>query len=208
MRKDLLMAAQQEFFAMYPLGFNDPEMIEISKKHKVVKMHEMALEMFGKDKYGFVEEMIENMIKIISRSSLVSVFEKPKFRDFARSLSVEKKEALVQGLYECLHGNQEVGFNQMVQILVEGKLGKWSLMTVILYYYYPQKEVFCKPTTVKNMIKTFELEGLIYKPRPSYEFYTLFRKTLIEMRSYVDPNLGPDNAAFSGFLMMMMPKQS
>lgn len=205
MRTDLLKAMESEFFASYPEGFNDPEMLAISKKHKVVKMHEMVLDMFSEEKFGFIEETLEHMIKIITRSSLISVFERPKFRDFARSLSTDKKERLVMGLYECLHGDQEKGFGEMIEVLVEGKLAKWSLMTVILYYYSPQEEVFCKPTTVKNIIKTFELEGLVYKPRPSYAFYVQFRQTLKELRRHANPNVAPDNAAFSGFLMMMMP---
>lgn len=204
MRIDLLKSAELDFFAEYPQGFEDPMMEAIKKKHKPEKMHEMALEAFDKDKFGFIEETLENMIKVVTRSSMVSVFEKPKFRDFARSLSTDEKEILVGGLYNLIHGNQEEGFLMMVDILKRGKLAKWSIMTICLYYYYPQTEVFVKPTTAKGIIKTFELEGIIYKPQPYYEFYTKYRNMILEMRKQVDERLGPDNAAFSGFLMMTM----
>jgi len=49
-------------------------------------------------------------------------------------------------------------------------------LTVIPAYYYPNKEVFIKPTTVKNIIEIFELEGLQYKATPSYDFYKNIRK--------------------------------
>lgn len=204
MRVDLLKACEVRFFSMYPEGFDDPEMLAIKKKHKVGKMHELALEMFEKERFAFVEDTLENMIKLITRSSMVSVFEKPKFRDFARSLSRDEKEILVHGLYEFLHGNRATGFEMMLDILTRGKLAKWSLITIIPYYYHPQEEAFCKPTTVKGIISIFELEGLVYKARPSFVFYEDYKKQLLEMRAMVHPNLGPDNAAFSGFLMMMM----
>jgi len=204
MRLDLLKAAVAEFKGIYPMGFQDPEMLEISKKHKALKMQEMAHNMFDKDKFGFPNEIIEDMIKIISRSSLVSIFEKPKFRDYVRSLSPETKEALSHSLYERLYNDKEAGFNTMVQILVQGKIAKWPVISVIPYYLYPQEEAFIKPTTVKNIIRVFELEGIIYKPRPSYDFYLEYRRQLLEMRKHVDPDLAPDNAAFSGFLMMAM----
>ncbi len=204
MRIDILKAAEAEFFSIYPEGFDDPEMVAIKKRHKSHKMTEMAHEAFGEDKFGFTHEIIENMIKIVTRSSLISVFEKPKYRDYLRSLDADSREMLAHGLYEQLHGNPQAGFNETLDILIQGKLAKWSLISVIPYYYYPQTEAFMKPTTVKGIVNTFELEGLIYKPRPSYNFYIEYRKQLMEMRKMVSPNLGPDNAAFSGFLMMIM----
>lgn len=204
MRIDILKAAEAEFFSIYPEGFDDPEMAAIKKRHKVAKMTEMAHDAFGKDKFGFTQEIVENMIKIVTRSSLISVFEKPKYRDYLRSLDQETKDLLAHGLYLQLHGDSEKGFNLVLDVLTLGKLAKWSLISVIPYYYYPQTEAFMKPTTVKGIVTTFELEGLIYKPRPSYSFYIEYRRQLMEMRKMVSPNLGPDNAAFSGFLMMIM----
>lgn len=206
MRKDLLKACEIEFFTLYPGGFDHPDMEVIKKKHKSGKMHEMAQEMFGKDKFGFTEQIIEDMIKIISRASMVSLFEKPKFRDFARSLSSGEKDVLAGGLFEILHGDMSKGYEMMLDILTRGKLAKWSLMTIIPYYYHPMEEVFCKPTTVKGIIKVFELEGLVYKPRPSYSFYIEYKKQFLEMKELSHQALKPDNAAFSGFLMMMMER--
>jgi len=205
MRTDLLMAAQEEFLFRYPLGFDDEEMLIIKKKHNISKLHDFVVDAFAKEKFVFVEVIIEDMIRLISRASMVSMFEKPKFRDYARSLSTESKEKLVFGLYELLHGNQELGFNEILDILVNGKMARWSLISAFMYYYSPELEVFCKPTTVKNIIRVFELEGLIYKPRPSYDFYVLFRKNIIEMKAMCDQRIGNDNAGMTGFLMMTMP---
>jgi hypothetical protein len=84
------------------------------------------------------------------------------------------------------------------------KLAKWSIVTLIPYYYARDKEFFIKPTTTKDIIKFFEIEGFTYKPRPTYEFYERYIKVLEEMKSQVSPLIGQDNAGFTGFLMMVM----
>ncbi len=80
---------------------------------------------------------------------MVSVFEKPKFRDYARSLGRGEKEILIRGLEDFLYKDQESGFSAMVDILSPGKIAKWPVLTVIPEYFNPQVEIFVKPTTVK-----------------------------------------------------------
>lgn len=144
------------------------------------------------------------MTKVISASSMVSLFEKPKFRDLLKTLPEKEKRKLSNGLKNLLHGNQEKGFTDILTILRSAKIAKWTLMTIISTYFYPDKEVFVKPTTAKGVIATFELEDLIYRPQPSWEFYQRYRESILEMKDFVDPSLTPSNAAFSGFLMMTM----
>ena len=107
-------------------------------------------------------------------------------------------------LYELLHGNKKEGFEGLVEVLAFYKLAKWSIVTLIPYYYARDKAFFIKPTTTKNIIKYFELEGVEYKPRPTYAFYQKYTKALKEMKSKVDASLGKNNAGFTGFLMMAM----
>jgi hypothetical protein len=45
---------------------------------------------------------------------------------------------------------------------------------------------------------------LVYKPRPTYEFYAKYTKILETMKSQVSPLISADNAGFTGFLMMAM----
>ena len=58
--------------------------------------------------------------------------------------------------------------------------------------------------TTKNIIKTFELEDLIYKSKPSFEFYDKYTKALDVMKSNVDKSLSPDNVGFTAFLKVAM----
>ncbi len=188
----------------YPGGFSHPDMMAIGKKHKMDKMITSSQAAFARKNFRDTTDIIENMIKIVSRSSLVSVFEKPKFKDFANNLEPKHKNALVNGLKEQLHGDEQKGFEKILDIMKIGKMAKWSLISICPVYFRPQQEVFVKPTTAKNIIARFGLTGLVYKPQPGWAFYDEFRARINEMKSMVDPSLSPNSAAFTGFLMMSM----
>ena len=202
-----LKRAENEFFDRYPGGFDNPEMIAIRKKHKLDKMIEFTQDSFVKRNFKLPELIVENMIKVVTRSSLISVFEKPKLRDFARSLPSDIKKILTEGLEELLHSNEQIGFEMVLEVLKTGKLAKWSLMTICQTYYRPQVEVFVKPTTVKGIIEYFEIKNLQYKPTPTWAFYDEYRALINEMKTKVDASLSPYNVAFSGFLMRTMEER-
>ena len=142
------------------------------------------------------------MVKTVSSSSLVSVFEKPKFRDFVASADSHTHGQLAEGLHDFLHGDQRNGFVSLVKALAPAKLAKWSLVTLIPNYFHPDTEVFVKPTTAKGVISHFELQVPDYRPMPYWDFYTAYRETIMTMKQACDPALGVSNVAFCGFLMM------
>ena len=197
-----LREAESLFLHRYPGGFESEEMQKIGKKHNVGKLVEFASTALAGVNFSNQSRVLEDIVKIVSRSSMVSMFEKPKFRDYVNGLNRDDRAFLAAGFKHLLHGKQEQGFNEVLDVLSEGKLAKWSLITICLLYYRPQSEVFVKPTTTKNVIRQFELEYLIYKPRPSWEFYSAYRTTIEGMKTKVSPTLSPNNAAFTGFLMM------
>ena len=199
-----LKQAEAEFLARYPGGFNHPDMITIGKKHNVGKMTEQAKELLSKKAFQKTGPVLASLIKVVSRSSMVSMFEKPKFRDYVNGLDRDEREALAMGFQLLLHGKQQRGFEIVIDILARGKLAKWSLITICPNYMKPLDEVFVKPTTAKNVIKYLELENLDYKPRPSWAFYEEFRRQILAMKEKVDPSISPSNAAFTGFLMMSL----
>ncbi|MBV1906097.1 MAG: hypothetical protein KUG75_08465 [Pseudomonadales bacterium] len=190
----------------YPGGFADPEMEKIGKRHNVDKMTLMAKESFNQQACSNVHLAAENMVKIINRSSMISMFEKPKFRDFVKGLDENGKAFMVNALSQLLHNRaqakQRAGFEALVDILRTEKLAKWSLVTIIPAYYAPQREIFVKPTTTKNVLRYFEITDPVYKPSPTWEFYQKYRKLINQAKTNIDPNLSPTNAAFTGFLMM------
>ncbi len=206
MNIDKLKEAEAQFLQQYPGGFADPDMEKIGKRHKVGQMTELAQASFKKSYFKDPRSISDNMVKVVGRSSMVSMFEKPKFRDFVSMQNNADLKTLTDGLKNYLHGNQQRGFEAMVEILLTQKLAKWSVLTIIPNYFHPDTEVFVKPTTAKGVIQHFELEGVEYKPLPSWEFYERYRDIILDMRSRVDPSLAPNNAAFCGFLMMSLQR--
>jgi len=206
MNLDKLKEAEKEFFKRYPGGFAHPEMQKIVQKHRPEKMSALAQTSFAKEKFKDPIQIVESMIQIVSRSSMISLFEKPAFRDFAKSLGPTERERLALGLGEFLHADEEMGFGMLVDVLKKGKLAKWPIVTVVPVYFRPRKEVFIKPTAAKGIIQHFEIDGLQYKPTPTYAFYKGYRAAINKMKKEVEASLSPDNAAFCGFLMMSMER--
>ena len=204
MNLEKLTTAAERFLKRYPGGFQHPEMAALGKKHKMDAMTLFSQANFSKEKFNASGTIIENMVKLVSRASMISVFEKPKFRDFANSLMAQDREIFAIGLEERLYGNEQKGFEMLLEVLQAGKMAKWPLMTICPVYCNPQKDVFVKPTTAKGVIEFFELHSLQYKPAPTWDFYKEYRAVINEMKAAVDPSLSPNNAAFTGFLMMSL----
>jgi hypothetical protein len=200
-----LKQAEEAFLARYPGGFANPELTAIrKKKHNVDKMIAVAQESFAKRNFKLPDQIAQHMIAVVSRSSVISMFEKPRFRDAISDFAPEEKRVLAHGLEELLHKNEQSGFETILDLLKTRKLAKWALMTIFQTYYRPQQAVFVKPTTVKGIIQFFELNHLQYKPTPSWAFYAAYRETLLEMKSKVDSSLSPTNIAFSWFLLLSL----
>jgi hypothetical protein len=198
-----LKQAEAAFLDRYPGGFANPEITAIrTKKHNVDKMITFAQESFAKRNIRLPDLVVQNMVKVVSRSSVISRFEKPKFREFADSLLPEERILLADGLKQLLHGDEQLGFETILRLLKSRKLAKWSLMTVCQTYFHPQRDVLVKPNTVKGIIQYFELNNLQYKPTPSWEFYDAYRSAVHDMKSKVDRSLAPTNPAFSWFLLL------
>lgn len=206
MDKKKLKAAERRFLDRYPGGFAHPDMVAIGKKHKVEQMVSLAQQAFKKRSFVDPYAISAAMVQMVSRASMVSLFEKPRFRDLVATADARGINALSDGLKHFLHGNQAKGFETLVAALSQQKLAKWSLVTIIPNYYQPDEEVFVKPTTAKGVIEYFGLTGLEYKPQPSWDFYKAYREAVLEMRSLVHPSIAPNNAAFCGFLMMSTPR--
>jgi hypothetical protein len=201
-----LKQAEEDFLAQYPGGFDHPEIAALARKHKIDKMVTLAQEGFARENFRSPALIVENMAKVVSRSSMVSVFEKPKFRDFVHALAMEQKQVVAKGLQEVLYGAEAQGFDLLLAAFQGGQVAKWPLMTVCQTYFRPDVEVMVKPSTVKGVIEHFQLENLHYKPMPSWSFYAGYRDAINDMKRLVDPSLSPSNAAFSGFLMLSMER--
>ena len=203
MNLDKLKSAEANFLQMFPAGFEDEGLTEVRKRHRLARMNLLALEVFQEANFFIADQFLEGLIKIISRSSMLSMFEKPKFRDIISSLNSSERELLTSYYRELFHGDQENGFDSIVDFLAFYKMAKWSVVTIGMSYHKPEREVFVKPTTTKKIISELELD-LIYRPRPTWSFYERYTETVFEIKKNVSSSLAPNNAALTGFLMLAL----
>ncbi|MFK7977104.1 MAG: hypothetical protein AB8C02_13300 [Halioglobus sp.] len=202
MNRTKLLQAEAQFLSQYPAGFEDPGLEHIKKKHNVDKLAAFAADSLSRSQFNRPEHIVETTLKIVSRSSMVSRFEKPKFRDFIHCLNGGEREAFANALEMRLYGrSKKRGFEEMVGMLQPHGLAKWSVVSVVPFYVFPTKEAFVKPTTAKGIIANLEIEDLQYKPLPTWDFYQGYQRLLRDIRETVSSSLSPNNAAVTGFLM-------
>jgi len=101
MSYEKLRLAEASFWQRYPGGFADPGMASIKKKHDIDRLAGFAKKSFARSNFNRPELIVESLIKMVSRSSMVSRFEKPKLRDFLQSLNSYEREAPAAGLGSC-----------------------------------------------------------------------------------------------------------
>lgn len=202
MNIEKLKLAEADFLARYPGGFADPGMVTIKKKHNVDKLTEFAQANMSRSNFNSPEQVCDTLVRIVSRSSMVSMFEKPRFRDFVRALNSHEKEHLALAFEKRLYGrSKRAGFEEILGMLAHHKIAKWPVISAVPFYFAPKKEAFVKPTTAKRIIAYLEIEDMQYRPGPSWEFYSAYVKLLNKVKKEVHPSISPNYAALSGFLM-------
>ena len=206
MNWDKLREAEANFLQIYPRGFADPAMQAVRKKHNVARLVEFAQSTLTRESCHKPEFIADTLLKIISRSSMVSRFEKPPFKAFLSALSSDEKKTLARGVEQRLFGHRQRGFDEVLAMLSFHKIAKWAVVSAVPFYHSPRREVFVKPSTAKGILALLEVDDLHYHSAPSWAFYTGYRKVLVEVRKRVSPSLSPNYAALSGFLMMSLKR--
>ncbi|WP_417327240.1 hypothetical protein [Halarcobacter sp.] len=200
MNIEKLKDLEAEFFEEYPKAFEDERLLKLMKKFNPSKLEELSNQYFHKDNFSQPEIVCENFIKIVSKSVVVSFYDKMKLKDAIKDMGMYQKDMFSIALYDLLHGNEKDGYDSFVEILSEYSLAKWTLVSLVPYYMNRKKEYFIKPTTAKNIINYLELKDLKYKPKPSFEFYKGFKKALDEIKKNVPKNLSEENICLTAFL--------
>ena len=199
MKIEKLDVLESEFLYRYPKGFQDEHFFPTMKKFKPEKLEAFAKEALKKENFSNPNLIVDGFFKTIQKSVMVSLFDKLKLKDALASLNSYEKDMLSIEIYELLYGDKKLGFEGLVEFLSEYKLAKWTLISVVPYSINRQTEYFIKPTTTKSIIKYFDLKNLVYKPKPSFEFYDNYTKVLDEMKLKLEKSITFDNAAYTGF---------
>lgn len=197
--------AEAAFLGRYPLGFDDPGMAPIRKRHNVPQLASFAKDNVTRLTLTQPENFSELLVKITGRSSMVSRFEKAPFRECVAMLTSRDKRRLARAYEKRLFGNRKrQGFEEIVEFFAPFRLARWSLLSALPFYLAPTREVFVKPTTAKKIVELLEIDSLEYHARPDWAFYDGYRKLIREVKQHLDPRLTANNAAITGLLMFSL----
>jgi len=200
MNIEKLKECEAEFLEQYPDGFDDRNFFPTMKSFNPLKLEEFAKEVLKEENFQNPNLVVDGFFKVVQKSVFVSLFDKLKLKDMIATLNSYEKDMLSIEIYELLYGDKKEGFEGLVEFLSEYKLAKWTIISVVPYCINRDQYYFIKPTTTKNIIKVFDLEDCVYKPKPSFEFYEKYTKSLDKMKSSIDKSLSPDNVGFTAFL--------
>lgn len=187
MNREKLREAEASFLQIYPRGFADPAIQPLRRKHNVDRLVAFTQENLTRASCNRPEFVAEMLLRIISRSSMVSRFEKPRFREFIGSLGSEDKRALAYAVEQRLFGRKQKGFEAVLDMLLHHGIARWAVISAVPFYFAPRREVFVKPTTAKGILAFLEVDSPRYHATPSWAFYRGFRDLLTEVRKLVSP---------------------
>lgn len=199
-----LKTAEAAFLSEFPGGFNNPgpAMQRILRIHNVDQLATFTHANVTEATLSQPQLFADTLLKIMSRSSMVSRFEKPLFKSFLGGLSTKHTRALAEAFRKRLSGRQKrEGFEEIVALFSRHSVARWSFVSALPFYFAPTKEAFVKPMAAKKIVALLEMDDLRYHARPDWAFYNGYRKLILEIRKHVDPDLAPHNAAITGFLM-------
>ena len=202
-----LREAEAVFLSRFPRGFNDPDpwMEKIRKRHNIEKLHDFTRHNLSEITFSQPHKFTDVLVSIITRSSMVSRFEKPPFRRFVDALDSKDRRRLAEAFRKRLVGRKKrEGFDEIVSVFARYKLARWSLVSAVPFYFKPTREAFVKPSTAKKIIAFLEIEDMHYHARPDWAFYSGYRKLILDIRKLVNDDLKSNNAAVTGFLMSSM----
>ena len=200
-----LKEAEAAFLARFPKGFADPGLEKIRKSHNVDRLADFARINLTQAALSRPHSFSDVLLKIVSRSSMVSRYEKPLFREFLNALDSNERHRLAEAFRKRLFlPNKREGFEEIVDLLAHYKLARWSVVSAAPFYFAPAKEAFVKPSTARRIVSFLEVEDLRYHPRPDWAFYSGYRRLILDIKAQVDPSLTPNNAATTGFLMVSL----
>ena len=199
-----LHEAEALFLQLYPAGFADPAIAPIRRKHNVDQLVRFTQAALTRASCQQPHHVVQSVFKIISRSSMVSRFEKPNFRAFIKTLSSDGEKEFAYAIEQRLFGRKQLGFERLVALLAPHQVARWALVSAIPFYHAPRREAFVKPSTAKAILAFLEVHDLHYHSTPTWAFYKGYQRLLLDIRRRVHPSLSPSNAALSGFLMMSM----
>lgn len=145
----------QRFLKEYAGGFYGERFARNERDYKV-NAHRLMRELLDKDGFKALltktdyEEICRRALKVVNSTNLIFPNEKMALKDGLNSS--ENKRRFSEVLYSHLFGESalEQRFMELCDLLYEMKAGKWTTATYFLFFMFPERYMFIKPTITKN----------------------------------------------------------
>ncbi|MBC7894614.1 MAG: hypothetical protein H7066_04325 [Cytophagaceae bacterium] len=173
---------RRKFLRVFPGGFRDETYLEWEREYKWAT-HERWEEALGHEEFRRLlqrEDFAEIAARAVrveqrSRHSMIFSFEKMALRDAVKSS--EGARTFAEGLYEFLHGADDVAhrFERWVEVVAElprrqTRVLTWPLVTVFGFIAQPDRHMFLKPMVTRAAARAYGV-NLEYSSRPSWKTY-------------------------------------
>jgi hypothetical protein len=172
--------ARQKFLRTFPLGFQDPDYVNLERAYKW-NAHMAWAEALSKQHFAGLlrtrryHEITAAAVRIESRTNFLFSFEKIALRDAVRENAGAKLFATA--LFDFLHGRAglEKRFTRWVEAISklprrQTRVLTWPLATVFGFLALPQQHFFFKPNVTKEAARRYGVT-LPYESRPSWNGY-------------------------------------
>ena len=153
MNIEKLKECQERFFEYYKDGFEDEKLAKTNKLFNTQKFHTLAKDSFALENFSNIEKITEDFFNILLKSPLISFYEGDLLKNALKNFTIFEKDMLSIYLQDLLYGSFEDSFDDFVELLASKNLAKWHILTLISYYFAPDKNYFLKPSTTRNIIK-------------------------------------------------------
>jgi hypothetical protein len=173
---------RRKFLDYFPMGFRDPEYLELERDYKV-ETHRRWRQELDESTFGELiraqryEEVASRALRIEQRSrhSMIFSFEKMALRDAVRP--ADGARAFSLGLFDYLHGAGSLRqrFERWVTVVAslprrQTRVLTWPLVTVFGFIAQPRQHLFLKPVVTRAAARAYGFD-FRYQSRPSWPVY-------------------------------------
>jgi hypothetical protein len=165
----------QRFLKEYAGGFYGEKFARNERDYKM-NAHRLMRELLDKDGFKALlakadhDEICRRALKVVNSTNLIFPNEKMALKDGLNSS--EDKRRFSETLYSHLFGESDLEkrFMELCDLLYEMKAGKWTTATYFLFFLFPERYMFIKPTITKNSadICAFDIR---YRPELNWVTY-------------------------------------
>lgn len=180
-----LPSSQKFFLQEYPDGFEGEKYKEHERDYKDAG-HAFATEQLSQETLTPLmeeenyEEIVARALRVANKTNLIFPNEKMALKDGFKN--DENKRQFAQSLFNLLYAEGELKerFEGWIKTLEHLGADKWTTATYYLFFLFPDKQMFVKPT-ITQAVADMSAFDIAYSPRLNWETY----RRVLEFSEYL-----------------------